>query len=799
MFKNYLKIAWRNLFKNKVSSSINLFGLSVSLALCSTIFIFVEYQSSFDAYHKNAENTFRVVQHTQMPNEALYWNTTAYPLAAALRSDIPQLEEVTQIAGPLKHTFKIETAQEQTLFEDSNVLFVDGHYAKVFDVEWLAGNENTALKNPNSVVLTATLAKKYFGTKEKDYNSLLGKTMALQGTDPLTVTGVVKTPRGNSDHQYHILIPYEFFRVNNSYVSGNWSGNYQGSTYVTLTKTSDANMVESKINHWKKKYLNATDDQRISYHLQPLTEIHNETRYGGSPGGYIMPKRILNIAMAVAFFVLLMAIVNFVNLVTAQVRSRLKEVGVRKVMGGNRTQLAIQFTLENVLLIFFSSLVSVFLIGLMVRGLNNNLPTLSLQLQFQWHHGLFILGVAAITALCAAIYPALMLSSYKPVDSLKNKIQNKRGSASTPRKGLVAFQFIIVQLFVIAVVIVAFQMDYFKNNGNSLSKDAVIITESNDLQKNEVYKQKLLSDGVTQVTFGSGPPMAINGLQLGTNFRLPNRNESQSLEAEMKITDPAYLDFFGLELVAGRNFFNNKEGFDEFIVNQTLLQSLGLTAEEAIGKELQINEGNATIVGVVKDFHNNSLKNAISPCILVNWTYFQNSTFIKPERADQTSLEAIKKDWEDTYTDAIYSFQFLEDAMAMEYALEDMIYKGFKLFSLFAILLGCLGLFGLMSFVVAQKRKEIGIRKVLGATLQQNIGLFSKEYLRLVVLAFLVSAPIAYYLTNRWLEGFSYRIQLTLWMFLLGGLATAVIAIITCSFQSVKAAMANPIKSLRTE
>lgn len=801
MFRNYLKIARRYLMKNKLSSFINVFGLTIGISVCIVILIFVRYESTFDAFHEKSDKTFRVVQHNKLPNQTQYWNTTAYPLAEALRSDFPEIAMVTQTAGPVGRVFKVEDGlQNVNLFEEPSVLFVDQYYPKTFDVEWLVGDKNTALSVLNSVVLTETLAQRYFGLTPNNYQNALGKTILLQSKDPLTVTGIVRNPKGNSDHQYNMLVPYEFFKVNNAYFSSNWSGNYQGATFVVLNEVGHKTAFESKIADWKKKYLNAQDNKRISYKLQPLHEIHNATLYGPSPGGYIMPKNILNIARVVALFILLIALVNFVNLVTAQSHSRSKEVGVRKVMGSNRFQLIFQFIFENGLVIIIASLFSVLLVQGLIQLLNNHLAIIELNLEFQPIHLFFIALVACIAILLAAVYPAIILSAYNPTKALKNKFQNKESNGLDIRKSLVTFQFVIVQLFVIAAIILAFQMDHFKNSDLGFSRGAVVITESPNLDKSPVFREKLLADGsISKVSFGSGPPMAVNGIQLGTSYRLPEQSDEESMDAEMKVGDLHYLDFFNLELLAGRNFLSNKEAFDEFIVNETFLKSFGWKPDEAIGKKIQINEGEATIVGVVKDFHNNSLQYDISPCILLNWTYYQNNGFIKISGSNYDALETIKNNWQETFTNSIYKFEFLDDTIAKEYTVENMVFTGFGVFSMLAIIIGCLGLFGLMSFVVAQKRKEIGIRKVLGATLVENISFFSKEYTRLVILSFVISSPLVYFVMNRWLEDFTYRIQLSAWMFVLGGLVTFMIAIMTCSFQSIKAAMANPIKALREE
>lgn len=801
MLKNHLKIAWRNLIKDKTSSLINLLGLTVGITVCIVILIFVQYESTFDAYHENSDRTFRVVQHNQLPNQVLYWNTTAYPLAEALRNDFPEIDKVTQVAGPFTRTFQIELAlDKKVLFEEPDVMFVDAFYSQTFDVEWLAGNETTALTGMNSIVLTERLAQRYFGFDASSYQSAIGQPILLQGKDPLTVTGVVKNPRGNSDHQYGALVPYEFFKKNNPYFSGNWSGNYQGTTYLALNAIDQKTGVESKIANWKSKYLNPQDNQRISYYLQPITEIHNETLYGPSPGGYIMPKGILKMAAVVAFFILFIALINFVNLVTARSHARSKEVGVRKVMGSSRMQLIAQFVWENCLIILLAAILSIALTQGLLEVLNNNLTIIDLNLKFKGIHLLFVALLIVLATVVAAIYPAMVLSGYQPIRALKNKAQNTQNLTGELRKTLVTFQFVLVQLFVIAAIILAFQMDYFSTSELGFNRQAVVITENPNQEKATVFREKLLTEvDVSKVSFGSGPPMAVNGIQLGTNYRLPEQAETEALDAEMKIGDIHYLDFFGLELLAGRNFTKNKETFDEFIVNETLLKSYGWTPSEALGKTIQINEGQATIVGVVRDFHNNSLQYEISPCIILNWTYFMQNGFIQLRNTNPTSLENIKDTWQATYTNSIYKRQFFDDAIAKEYAVERLTFAGFGTFSVLSILLGCLGLFGLMSFIVAQKRKEIGIRKVLGASVLENIVFFSKKYIRLVALSFLIATPLVYYGMDQWLETFTYRIQPSIWMFLFGGVVTFLIALATCSFQSIKAARANPIHALKEE
>ncbi|PKA96850.1 ABC-type lipoprotein release transport system permease subunit [Flavobacteriaceae bacterium MAR_2009_75] len=798
MLKNYLKIAWRTILKNKLSSVINILGLSVGIGACMTILVFVRYESTFDEYHSKSQQVYRIVQHNRLPNQTLYWNTTAYPLAEALRTDFSEFDFVTQTVGPVSQELSIVHHETVNRFEEPQVLFVDSSYPKTFDIKWLSGNPDTALDNINSIVLSEKIVKKYFGVTSGSYGTILGRTILLQGNNPLTVTGIIENSPGNSNQRFNMLIPYKLFKAKNPDLSKNWSGNHQGTTFVVLPNKELKKTIESKIATWKKKYLNPIDDSRISYLLQPLTNIHNETLYGNNIGGYVMPSSTLYMLSIVAMFILIIGIINFVNLLTAQSTSRSKEVGIRKVFGSKRIDLLFQFIFENSLVILCSLGLSVAILSFSLDRLNEHLSIIDLKLTFGWNQIGLILLIGIATIFLAAIYPALVLSAFKPIQALKNRIKFFGKNGVGVRKSLVTLQFIIVQVFVIAAIILALQMEFFKNQPVGFSSEAVVTTPVPELDKLEVYRNSLLaSNKISKVSFGSGPPMAVEGLQLGTSFRLPQQSTEEALDAEIKIGDTNYLDFYNLELLAGRNFTINKEAFDEFIVNETLLRNYGWNPQEAIGKKIQINEGQATIVGVVKDYHNNSLQNKISPCIIMNWTYFQNQAFVKIDNSE--SLEYVKDQWENTFTSSLFNYSFLDDSIKKEYIIERLIFNGFTVLSFLAICIGCLGLFGLMSFIISSKKKEIGIRKVLGASIVQVVTFFTKEFVGLVVLAFVIASPVVYYFGNLWLESFTHHIKLSIWIFLGGGFLTVIIAITTCSFNSLNAARANPINSLREE
>jgi ABC-type antimicrobial peptide transport system permease subunit len=800
MFQHYVKLGGRQLLRNKAFSGINIFGLSMGIACCLTLLIFVGYESSFDNFHPYAERSYRVVQHTQYPDQTLYWNTTAYPLAEALREDIPELDLVTQAAGPFQRFFTLEKeGMDDYKFESKYVLFVDRFYSEAFDLTWIAGDRKSAFQHPNSIVLTESIAQKCFG-QQVPSQSILGKTIMLAGKDPMQVTGIIKDAPGNSNLRYEMLVPYEFFKQNNPYPASNWSGNYQGTTFVVVSDQHRPEEIESSISVWKKKYLTKEDDSRISYKLQPLAEIHTESLYGSSPGSYTMPGNMLQTAKYVGIFILLIAIGNFVNLVTAKSVIRAKEVGIRKTIGSTGFDLFKQFALENSLLVAISVLLalafSVFLIG----EANSAFSIINLQLTFHWTDVGTIAFLGGITTLLGTAYPAIVLSSFKPLQIIKNDLPTSGTRGFSVRKAVTVFQFAIVQLFIIATIIAAVQMDWFRHKSLGFTTDAVVMLPVPQSDKIETFKNLLTNNPeINDVAIGSGPPMAVNGFQLGTRFRTSDMPDTDGFEAEMKIGDRNYLDFYGLELISGRNFTGNKMEFDEFIVNERLLKSLGWTPEDAVGRKLTINEGEATVIGVVKDFHNNSLQHDISPCIILNWSYFQDQAFVRISNINPQVLESLEQSWKTSFTKSVYKYEFVDDSIAREYFVETLSFKGFTLFSIIAVIIGSLGLIGLMTFITTQRTKEVGIRKVLGATVAELVLFFSKEFTVLIGIAFLLALPFAYFLMQYWLEDFAYRIEMSWWMFLGGGILTLIIAGLSSGIQATKAALANPIKSIKTE
>lgn len=801
MIKSYFTIAWRNLLRNQLSSVINIIGLTIGFSCCIVIFIFIEYEATFDKTQSNYNDIYRIVQHTKFPDQTVYWNTTPYPLAETVRNDLSGVDRVTQISGPVGGTFSmLNDRGEREVYDEPSILFIDNYFPEVFDMQWLHGNPEMALAEANSVVLTESLAKKYFGKEVLSSKSILGMSLSYNDSDPLLVKGVVADPAPNSNLPFSALIPYEFFKTANRDLAGNWNANHQGTTYLILKGNGNRKNLEVELNALKIKYLKGEDAARISYFLQPLSEIHNETLYGSNIGGYTMPKKVLYLAALVGIFILFLALINYINLMTAQALRRSKEVGIRKVLGSSRAGLIKQFLLENTILILLVLVLSVIVSQFFLNLINNEFSLIGLTLALDGQDVVILSLLGGLTILAASVYPAVSLSVYKPIQALKNNLAKAGPKRSLNlRRSLTAIQFLVVQILVIGSIIVGSQMNYFQKKDLGFSSEAILTIPNPDPEKRDAFRNALLKyNGITEVASGSGPPMAVEGLSLGTRYRLPQEPEEDALETEIKIGDINYLSLFELELLAGRNFKNNKEDF-EFIVNETLVSSKGWTPEEAIGQQLVINEGTGTITGVVADYHNNSLQSSITPTIITNWNFFLNNVFVKLLNTEASSLAEIEKAFTEIFPSAVFSYTFLDDSIAREYVLENSIFLGFKVFSALAIAIACLGLFCFMALIAIAKTKEVGIRKMLGASVFQIIFLISKEYLILIFFSFLIAAPIVYYAMHQWLQNFTYQIELAAWMFMAGGILTLCCAFFASGYQLLKAATVNPIKSLKTD
>jgi putative ABC transport system permease protein len=816
MWKNYFKIAIRNLLRNRVYTLINILGITLGISAAVVIYVILSNEANFDSFHTKAPNTYRIVQHNHTADGMQFWNTTAYPLADALRQDFPGLT-VTQAAGPVSSVLSAESGSAIRRFEEDKVLFADEHYLSVFDFEdifpgesfWIAGNPATAFAHPNSVVLTQSAAERYFTNDVSRQKEVVGKTLRINDNDILVITGVIKDLPPNTSLSFDVLIPFEYFKTKNEFQATNWSGNYQGTTFVVLPEHTNPIDFQDALTSVKKKHLSPEDNKRIEYVLQPLDEVHTNTLYGSSPGSYVVGKEVLIGLLSLALFIVIIACINYVNLATAQSLKRTREVGVRKVLGASAKQLFVQYMSEAFLITLLASIVSFFIAGLAIDFINRELSFVHFNLSFDRNFLLFGIVVLLSITVISGCYPSLALSKQPPAHVLKNRVApSKRGFSI--RQLLIVFQFSIAQLLIAATIIVASQMHFFRSKDLGYNKEAVLTVNipDSDADKKEAFRQRLKQrPEIEYISFSSGAPTPYSR-QYGTRFRLPYEPVEMMREAEMKMVDPEYMAVYGLKMAAGSwvTGANKTEGFNGLVVNEALARMLVEDPEELIGKQLTINEGEAPVIGVVKDFHNNGLQDAITPCVFLYWGpgFLDEASILLADHAIENTdlkmaLNVIKTSWKEVYPEEIFAFEFLNESLEQHYRVENLIYKAFRIASGIAIFIGCLGLYGLVSFVVVQRTKEVGIRKLLGASLINILQLLSLDFIKLVYVAVLIATPLAWYFMHHWLQDFTYRISLEWWHFLGAGALTMGIALCTVGYQALRVAKANPVKNLRTE
>ena len=792
MLKNYFKIAWRNLTKHKSYSIINGLGLTLGIASCLIIFLVVKYELGYDRFNSKADRIYRVTLN------AIDFNpNVSMAVVPAMRNDFPELEEVSQAWYHEMGLVKIGNKK----FQEKAILFADKYFPSVFDYSWIEGDPATALADPNSIVLTESYVHKYFPGKEP-----MGQFIYLNNEYDLKVTGVIKDLPGNTHLPFNLLVSFETVRKQREQ-EGAMSNFYWISSgsfaYIVTPKHYDVSKIQRRI-HWfieKNWGKEIADGARLP--LQPLTDIHFDPRYLNNTISYTTSRETYYVLTAVAVLIIIIACINFINLATAQAIQRAKEVGVRKVLGSTRRQLIFQFLSETSLMVAGALTLGLFLSYLL-------LPQLAKWLDIKLStSGLADPDVAAVIfssalfiVLLAGLYPSFVQSAFKPIESLKSKAQLSF-KGLTLRKSLVVTQFAISQIMIVGTLVVAYQMDFFQNRNLGFNKDAVISFNIPDQNKTEVLREQLMkTPGVRQISFSSGAPVFNNNF---APFVSPEHGVTKDDVTELKFIDESYIDMFQMQLLAGDKIRrNNKSESDtvyDVLVNETLVHKLGIQdPQKAIGSHINVNNDYCTITGVVKDFQSESKHKKIRPCVLLYRTdnFYTASVKLALPHMNGT-IGAIDKSWSALFPQEVFDYEFLDDHIAAWYRQEQKEYTAFKLFAIVAILIGCLGLYGLIAFATAQRAKEVGIRKVLGASLSSILLLFSREFVVLIAIAFLIAAPIGYYFMNNWLHGFAYQITIGPQIFAVAILTSFVIAGGTIAYQTIKAAVVNPVKSLRAE
>lgn len=810
MFTNYLKIAWRNLIKNKTFSIINIFGLAIGLASFMLIALYVVDEKSYDKFHVNAENIYRINSNIKFGGNHMQMAVSSDAMGAALKADYPEVLEYVRIYNSSGSKL---IKKDNEFINEARVAHADSTIFDVFTFPVIEGVAENALNEPNTVVITETAAKKYFGT-----TAALGKTLEIKDRNNTvyTITAVIEDMPRNSHFHFDFL----FSMDNVDYGWGNFvSHNFH--TYILLNPGTDHKQFEKNFVQYIDKYVLPQAQQfmdvasmeefestgnKLEYSLMPITDIHLHSDLLVEMGvnGNIQYVYIFS---AIAIFILLIGCVNFMNLSTARSANRAREVGIRKVLGTEKKSLIIQFLAESIFLVFISLILAI-VISYGSISYFNDIAGKDLVLLDLMNPGilltLFILPF--LVGGLAGTYPAFFLSSFQPISVLKGKI-NQGFKKSHLRSGLVVFQFATSIILIISTIVVFLQLDFIQNKKIGFNKDQVLIIrgtrvlETNaDAFKDEVAKM----NGVKSASFAGYIPVSNSSRSDNTFSTEPVMTDKTALSMQIWNIDYNYIPTMGMELSEGRNF-SAEYGSDStgIIINETTAKLIG--GDDLIGKKIYANDGNPgsstpmTIIGIVKNFNFESLRQNVGPLSF----RLGNNKWAAAFRIDASDasdlISNIENKWKEMAPGMPFSYDFLDESFDQMYRAEQRIGKVALSFAILAILIACLGLFGLATYMAEQRTKEIGVRKVLGATVPSIVSLLSQDFIKLVLIAAIIAFPLSWWAMNSWLEEFAYRINIGWWVFLMAGISAILIALVTVSYQAIKAAIANPVKSLRTE
>lgn len=792
MLKFNFKIAWRNIRKNKVFSFINIIGLALSMACCLAISMYIWNETHYDSFHGNKSNIYRITNRQNQAGKLYLTATTPGPLATAIQKDLPQIKNTVRFgkwSGLLKTGNKV--------YEEKSIQLTENSVFSVFNFPMLLGNAKTALLSFDDLVITEKTAEKYFGKDWKSNSSILGTVFTLNGQSSFKLSGVVANPPLNSSIQFDILLPLEFLFKTDKW-SNQWgSNNYH--TYLQLKQGTDVAAFETKLAKQLKVYKPDTEDY---LQLQPLSKQYLYSKFDFfTDWGKRNDIKYVKIFLGVGLLLLLIACVNFVNLSTARSLKRAMEVGVRKVTGASRKQLIFQFLCESVLIATMSGIAAVIILKLSQPFLETITGT-TLSLNFTG--GLFIgffLCFIFIIGLVAGIYPAFILSAFKPVKILKGKPDVK--AAAGFRKGLVVFQFAISTTMMICTFFMYRQLKFVQSKDLGFNSEQIIrIRLGNELKRKVTLLKRDLGNEST-IAASATATMSLANVDNSTYMEWDGMEEKDKFLITQANVDPDFIPALGMELIQGENFRpqNENDTINNFIVNETAVKLMGYTAENVIRKRIKFYGAGGTIIGVVKDFHFKPLSVGIEPFIFRYQPYTPYfNLFVKtvPGKTAE-AINQIQKYYKKYEPETPLEFTFLNESINQLYNNDKRTASVILLFACLTIFVGCLGLFGLTVFAAEQRIKEIGIRKVLGAGVLSVTKLLSKDFLKLVIAATVIAVPVAWYASNQWLQNYAFRIQLDWWVFVAVGMTVLGIALLTISFQAIKAAIQNPVKSLRTE
>lgn len=817
MFKNYFTVAIRNLRRNKLFSLINILGLAIGISASLVIYLLVSYHFGFDTFQKDRDRIYRVVSNFNFSGEIYRNSGVTSPIGPAMQKELTGLDAVVPFRtwnNDVKISVPDIDKKDLAVYKhQANTIFADEHFFNLIGYQWIAGSATSSLQKPYQTVLSETGAAFFF--PKLSATQIIGRQIHFNDTVLTTVTGIVKDLPRQTDFTFTTFISRATLE-NTNLQPGDWTEwnntNSASQLLVKLSPGTNPQQLEKRIYELYEKYHKATpgDNTKRSFSLQPLHNIHFNADYNAYNLA-VANKPTLYGLLAVAAFLLLLGCINFINLTTAQAVQRAKEIGIRKTLGSSRKQLIFQFFSETFLLTLLATIISVLLTPLILKAFSGFMPEgLHFNLIRQPFLIIFLLVLMAIVTLLSGFYPALLLSRYKPVLVLKNTSHASTGTTRNAglRKSLTVSQFVIAQVFIMATILVSRQINYLLTKNMGFKKDAIVHFRTNFYDTVQSHKSVLLTKlraipEINKVSLSTSTPSS--GDTWSSIIKYKDGSKEIEADVQQKLGDTNYIPLYHLQLLAGRNL-SASDTVKEYLINETYMHLLGFqNPQQVIGKRIEWDDKSVPIVGVVADFNQKSLHERVKPLVIGSWTNSQRlfNIALQPQNTEgttwKTAISKIEKAFKEVYPNDDFEYSFFDEDIAKYYEQEQQIASLLKWATGLAIFISCLGLLSLVTYTTAQRTKEIGVRKVLGASVSQIVTIISKEFLWLVLIAFAIAVPLAWIFINKWLQSFAYRTEVSLWMFILAGAVAAFLALFTISFQTIKAAIANPVKSLRSE
>ena len=804
MFANYIsrshlvKIAWRNSINNKSTLIIKLGGLTLSITCALIIYLFVQYHWSFDNFHSQPDQIYRIV--TELHRENIAFNRgVPNPLGKFLRNDYSYSDKIARIVTFRDYLILVpETKNGFSKYKETEgVAFVEKDFFDIFNYPLLDGDKSRLLQDPHTAIITERLAKKFFGDEDP-----MGKSILLRDNDYFKITGVLKNLPPNSDRQTEIYASFATLKTFEPwyYSDDSWGGIDDAmQCFVRLNPGVNPMDVETAMAPYVKRFRPNSKNVH-HYKLQPLEEIHFDERYDG-----VISKKNLGIIVIIGFFILFTACANFINMATASAMKRSKEIGIKKVMGSSRSDLFWQFISETSITTLVSTILAVGLSLLVLPHLNSFLNT---DISVLWTNRtpllLFIVSMFILITFLAGAYPATVLSGFSVISAIKGKLSMQQIKGINTRRLLILTQFVISQVLILGMITIAYQLKYIKSENMGFSKEGIVMVplglDTSGQIKNVLKSEFSRMTGVLDISVCRAEPATFNNWN--NSIKYDGSSEEVNFRTNIKAADTNYLGLFGLELIAGRNLFPS-DTVREYIVNETMVKKLNLSSpDQIIGKTIVANGGSfkGPVIGVVKDFHDRPLQASISPLIITTYSYDYGQYAIKLDMHQANALlKKIESAWTLKHPKELFQYNFVDDNVKKFYEAESKTMTMINIFTALALFIGSLGLFGMISFMTTIKMKELSIRKILGGTLNHLGWILSKEFLVLILISLAIAAPIAYTIMNRWLSSFAYRIDMKGEIFLLGFCITILVTGVTIGFQVLSSISANPIKSLKID